>query len=276
MIHFYNLNFCVEEQPVLDSGNEGVTSVAVVDDSRTIEYYGLTVYACSCLQIGATSTVAFASNLYQAATSPVATQRHLSTSPSARRPSGLDQVESGLNALLNPETTSTEDYTPLKPPSSRFDDLGHKPIVADRHLANYFATIHALIPVLHEPSFRALYNGFWSRLASQSGSPGMESNVRKITAPLVYSVLALGALYEDGYNDHAFWAKEWFAKAREGVNHVVEECCFETCLAVYFLVPTAVKVRLIVGLVLATCYQAELGIQLSRDRDPYCLLHWLE
>ena len=64
----------------------------------------------------------------------------------------------------------------------------------------------------------------------------MESNVRKITAPLVYSVLALGALYEDGYSDHAFWAKEWFAKAREGVNHAVEECCFETCLAVYFMV----------------------------------------
>lgn len=147
----------------------------------------------------------------------------------------MDQVDPGLNALLNPETTSTEDYTPLKPPNSRFDDVAHKPI-ADRHLANYFATIHALIPVLHEPSFRALYNGFWSRLACQSGSPGMDSNVRKITAPLVYSVLALGALYEDGYNDHAFWAKEWFAKAREGVNHAVEECCFETCLAVYFMV----------------------------------------
>lgn len=233
------------------------------------------MYPRSYLQIGATSTVAFASNLYQAATSPVATQRRLSTSPSARRPSSLDQVDSGLNALLNPETASTEDYTPLKPPSSRFDDVGHKPI-ADRHLANYFATIHALIPVLHEPSFRALYNGFWSRLASKDASPGMESNVRKITAPLVYSVLALGALYEDGYNDHAFWAKEWFAKAREGVNHAVEECCFETCLAVYFLVTITAEARLIVGLVLATCYQTELGIQFSRDRNPPGLLHWLE
>ena len=205
----------------------------------TPERLNITVRTFFCflshLRIGATSTVAFASNLYQAATSPVATQRRISTSPSARRPSGLDQVDPVLSALLNPETTSTEDYTPLKPPSSRFDDIAHKPI-ADRHLANYFATIHALIPVLHEPSFRALYDGFWSRLALQSGSPRMDPNVRKITAPLVYSVLALGALYEDGYNDHAFWAKEWFAKAREGVNHAVEECCFETCLAVYFMV----------------------------------------
>lgn len=38
---FSQLSFSVEEQPVLDSGNDGVTSVAVVDDSRTIEYYGI-------------------------------------------------------------------------------------------------------------------------------------------------------------------------------------------------------------------------------------------
>jgi len=115
------------------------------------------------------------------------------------------------------------------------DDIANKPI-ADRHLANYFATIHTLIPVLHEGAFRALYNNYWSRLSCQSSSPQTESNLRKITAPLIYSVLALGALYEDGYNDHAFWAKEWFAKGREGINNAVEECCFEICLAVYFLV----------------------------------------
>jgi len=115
------------------------------------------------------------------------------------------------------------------------DDIGNKPI-ADRHLTNYFETIHTLIPVLHEGSFRALYDGFWSRLERESASQQKESNLRKITGPLIYSVLALGALYEDGFTDHAFWAKEWFAKAREGINNAVEECCFEICLAVYFVV----------------------------------------
>ena len=115
------------------------------------------------------------------------------------------------------------------------DDIANKRI-ADRHLANYFATIHTLIPVLHEGAFRALYNNYWSRLCSESSSPQTESNLHKITAPLIYSVLALGALYEDGYNNHGFWAREWFAKGREGINNAVEECCFEICLAVYFLV----------------------------------------
>jgi hypothetical protein len=181
--------------------------------------------------VGATSTVAIASDLYQAATSPVATIKAGSLSPATRR---IDEV-AGMDALLNPSTASTEDYTPRNPVTSRLDDLKNK-LIADRHLTNYFATIHTLIPVLHEGSFRALYDGFWSRLSCQVASPRTESNLRKITAPLVYSVLALGALYESGYNDNGFWAKEWFAKAREGINDAVEDCCFELCLAVYFLV----------------------------------------
>ena len=183
---------------------------------------------------GATSTVAFASNLYHAATSPVASNKYGATSPVSHRRSMSEQDNSGIDELM---TTSTEDYAPLKPHASGFDDvtITQKPI-ADRHLANYFATIHTLIPVLHERSFRALYHAFWSRMTCQTGSPRTESNLRRITGPLIYSVLALGALYEDGYSDHAFWAKEWFAKAREGVNYAVEECCFELCLSVYFLV----------------------------------------
>jgi len=189
------------------------------------------------LILGATSTVAFASNLYHAATSPVASQKFGAASPVTQRRASNDQDNPAVDALL---TTSTEDYAPLKPNSSHLDDISQKP-VADRHLANFFATIHNLIPVLHERSFRALYNAFWSRITRESASPRTESNLRKITAPLIYSVLALGALYEDGYADHAFWAKEWFAKAREGINYAVEECCFEVCLAVYFLVLCAAE-----------------------------------
>lgn len=181
---------------------------------------------------GATSTVAITSDLYQAA-SPVASQRVGPLPPTTRR---IDEL-SGIDALLNPTTTSTEDYTPRKSVTSNLDDITNKPI-ADRHLANYFATIHTLIPVLHEGSFRTMYDGFWSRLENEIATQRTESNLRKITAPLVYSVLALGALYEDGFTDHTFWAREWFAKAREGTNNAVEECCFEMCLAVYFLVRT--------------------------------------
>jgi hypothetical protein len=204
--------------------------------------------------IGASSAVAFASNLYHAATSPVASKNYPSSSPvlPRRTSSDINKVDPSLDALLNPATTSTEDYTPLKPHTSRFDDISNKPI-ADRHLSNYFATIHALIPVLHERSFRQLYNAFWSRLACSNASPRTEGNLRKITAPLIYGVLALGALYEDGFSDHAFWAKEWFAKAREGVNQASEECCFEICLAVYFLV-CSLWVLLMAGFLFATCY----------------------
>jgi hypothetical protein len=151
--------------------------------------------------------------------------------PATRR---IDE-HSGIEALLNPATASTEDFAPREPVTSKMDDIANKPI-ADRHLTNYFETVHALIPVLHEGSFHALYDEFWSRLERESASQQTESHLRKITAPLIYSVLALGALYEDGFTDDAFWAKEWFAKAREGINNAVEECCFEICLAVYFVV----------------------------------------
>jgi hypothetical protein len=189
------------------------------DESRSIEYHG------------ATSTAAIASDLYQAATPPVATQRAGISAPSTRR----NEEHSGIDALLNPATASTEDYSPRKPVTSKLDDITNKP-VADRHLANYFSTVHTLTPVLHQGSFRALYDGFWSRVECESTIPPTKSNLQKVIAPLIYSVLAMGALYEDGYTDHSFWAKEWFGKAREGINDAVEECCFELCLAVFFLV----------------------------------------
>jgi Fungal specific transcription factor domain len=179
---------------------------------------------------GATSTVAIASDLFQAAgTSPSAT-KVTSPLPAVRR---IDEL-SGINALLNPTTESEEGFTPRRP-SSTIDDPSSSKAVADRHLTNYFATIHNLIPVLHEGAFRALYDGFWSRLGYRSPSLRTDSNLQKLTAPLVYSVLALGALYESGYNDNAFWAKEWFARAREGIKDAAEDCSFELCLAVYFV-----------------------------------------
>lgn len=226
------------EQPLIEPGGEGVTAVANLDESRSTEYYGM-ILSLPSSQSGATSTVAIASDLYQAATSPVASQKPGTSPPSTRRIEELSTID----ALLNPTTASTEDYTPRKPITSNSDDIANKSI-ADRHLANYFATIHTLIPVLHEGAFRALYNNYWSRLSCENSSSQGESNLRKITAPLIYSVLALGALYEDGYNDHAFWAKEWFAKGREGINNAVEECCFEICLAVYFLVRTTTNLKL--------------------------------
>jgi Fungal specific transcription factor domain len=143
-----------------------------------------------------------------------------------------------IDALLeapNPAIAGTEDYTPLKPHTPVMDNINIKP-TADRHLSNFFATVHTLLPVLHEASFRALYENFWSRMTCQGGSPRSEGNLRRATSPLVYAVLALGALYEDGYDDHVLWAKEWFAKAREGIDHAAEECCFEICLAIFFLV----------------------------------------
>ena len=201
-----------------------------LDESRSTQYYGTAKWFNN-WPPGASSTVAIASDLYQAATSPIANHKTTGSSPAARR----IEEHSGIEALLNPETTATEDYTPRKPVTSTLDDITNRSI-ADRHLVNYFETIHTLIPVLHEKSFRALYNAHWSRISCQTtASPGADYNLSRITAPLIYSVLALGALYED-YNDSNFWAKEWFAKAREGASNAVEECCFEMCLAVYFVV----------------------------------------
>ena len=221
----------VADQHLIEPG-EGATGITNIDEPRSTEFYGYTKLLLKLkFSLGATSTVSNASDLYHAATSPVVIHSTGKSPPMARR---IDE-HSGIEALLNPSTASTEDHTPRKPVTSKLDDIANKPI-ADRHLANYFATIHNLIPVLHEGSFRALYSAFWSRLSSESGSIQPESTLHKITAPLIHSVLALGALYEDAYVDYVFWAKEWFAKAREGVNNAVEDCCFEICLTAYFLV----------------------------------------
>jgi hypothetical protein len=191
--------------------------------------------------------------------------------PSARR---IDEL-SGIDALLNPTVDPTEDYTPRRPVSSKLDDLATKPI-ADRHLANFFETIHTLLPVLHEGAFRALYDAFWMRVANEPASHA-ESNIRKITAPLVYSVLALGALYEDGYSDNAVWAKEWFAKARDCVNNAVEECCFEMCLGVYFLVIYRLPMFSdLAVIVFSACHQTKPGVQFSWSGHPASILHWLK
>jgi len=221
---------------MVEPGGEGVTAVGNADDSRTTEYYGTSGDPKGLTSLGATSTVAIASDLYQAATSPVATQQAGTSPPSGRR---IDE-HSGIDALLNPAIDPIEDYTPRRPVTSTTDDISNKPI-ADRHLANFFDTIHTLIPVLHEGAFRELYDAFWRRVENEPASHA-ESNIRRITAPLVYSVLALGALYEDGYHDHAMWAKNWFAKARDCVNNALEECCFEMCLGVYFLVSMSIHV----------------------------------
>jgi hypothetical protein len=225
-------NVATADQHMIEPGGDGVPAVVNVEESRSTEHYG-TAKSFISDTLGATSTVAIASDLYQASTTQVASQRAVPSPPTTRR---IDEL-SGIDALLNPATTSTEDYTPRKSVTSNLDDITNKPI-ADRHLANYFATIHTLIPVLHEGSFRALYDGFWFRLDSEIATQQMEFNPWKITASLIYSVLALGALYEDGFADHTFWAREWFVRAREGINNAVEECCFEMCLAVYFLVRT--------------------------------------
>jgi hypothetical protein len=213
---------------MIEPGGEGVTVIANAEESRS---YGTARLLFLNDVSGGTSTVAITSDLYQVDTSPATLQRAGTSPLSSRR----IEEHSGIEALLNPATTSTGDYTLRKPATPNLDDITNK-VIADRHLANYFTTIHTFIPVLHEGSFRALYNGLWSGLDFESTDQQREPNLRKITAPLIYSVLALGALYEDGFNDHAFWAKEWFTKAREGTLNVAEDCCFEVCLTFFFLV----------------------------------------
>src|SRR5208282_5472795 len=100
-------NIATADQHMLEPSGDGVSAVASVEESRSSEFYG-TAESFINDTSGATSTVAIASDLYQAAISPVAIQRAGPSPPATRR---IDEI-SGIDALLNPATTSTEDYIP--------------------------------------------------------------------------------------------------------------------------------------------------------------------
>lgn len=105
--------------------------------------------------------------------------------------------------------------------------------VADRHLENFFATIHIYFPIFDIPRFRAKY----SRLRDLFGSNLLftSNQVQQQSLCLLYAVLALGALYADD-DDSSFWASWYFSEAQELLGRLFDAISLELVQAGMFMV----------------------------------------
>ncbi|RVX74754.1 hypothetical protein B0A52_01031 [Exophiala mesophila] len=146
--------------------------------------------------------------------------------PEDRRPSiGVP----GLQTLLD-----AYDYVmPLNTPVRRYRSLQQD--VADRHLDNFFATIHVYFPIFDVSAFRAKY----SQLRELFGSnllhaPNGDIQGQQQSLCLLYAILALGALYAAD-EDSSSWASWYFSEAQELLGRLYDAVNLQLVQAAMFM-----------------------------------------
>jgi hypothetical protein len=143
---------------------------------------------------------------------------------------------SGQTPAARESQSVSEEYTPKKPLITFVDYQSIKPI-ADKHLDNCYQTTQILCPVLHEQAFRSLYNNSQDCLEMDNFVSSDAERTRQTSIrTLIHSMLALGALHDANTDRDIFWAREWFARARLGIDQAGDESSFELVLSLYLLV----------------------------------------
>ncbi|CAI6095980.1 unnamed protein product [Clonostachys chloroleuca] len=94
--------------------------------------------------------------------------------------------------------------------------------ITDRHVDNFFRAIHVLLPILDPAAFKARYGSlrhlFGDRRLFLTTA---DDPTRPQFVCLLFSVLALGALYEDEHEDSSSWASWYFAEAQEMLGRLL-------------------------------------------------------
>ncbi|KIW23689.1 uncharacterized protein PV07_11869 [Cladophialophora immunda] len=112
------------------------------------------------------------------------------------------------------EVTSFCDY--VVPPTELHHHHSLREDVADRHLDNFFKTIHIFLPVFDEDRFRERYHAVRPLFGdNRLFTPKLSHQNQPQFVSLLYAVLALGALYEDEKDDSSSWASWYFVQAQE-------------------------------------------------------------
>lgn len=142
--------------------------------------------------------------------------------------------------------------------------------VADRHLENFFATIHIYFPIFDIPTFRAKYarlrDLFDSNLLFTSSS---ENQVQQQTLCLLYAVLALGVLYSDD-DDSLSWASWYFSEAQELFGRLFDAVSLELVQAGMFMVGSSFdklfrpELTFRLGSLCSACPQTKLSVKNTR------------
>ncbi|KAJ5812132.1 hypothetical protein N7474_008433 [Penicillium riverlandense] len=94
--------------------------------------------------------------------------------------------------------------------------------LANAHVDCFFLTVHDTIPVLNEDTFRSAYGLFWNAPPSDSTN----THTRQSQC-MIYSVLALGALYSKAAANDSQWAANYFAEAQKLLGGALGGNCLE-------------------------------------------------
>lgn len=132
------------------------------------------------------------------------------------------------------ELTSFCDY--IIPPHALRGNRRLQVHIADRHLENFFRTIHIFLPMLDKSRFKQKYNS----LRKDFGDKRLvfattEDPNRPQFVCLLYAILALGALYEDDQDDSSMWASWYFAEAQNMLGRLLDASNLELTQAATFL-----------------------------------------
>ncbi|CAG9950245.1 unnamed protein product [Clonostachys rosea f. rosea IK726] len=94
--------------------------------------------------------------------------------------------------------------------------------ITDRHVDSFFRAIHVLLPILDPAAFKARYGSLRHLFGDRRlflTTP--DDPTRPQFVCLLFSVLALGALYEDEHEDSSSWASWYFAEAQEMLGRLL-------------------------------------------------------
>ena len=185
---------------------------------------------------GRTSTFQIASALgkrfdhpNEAATDPSTKKRQIEIARSPPDSPGVTPKTLDLDEL-----TSFCDY--IVPPHALRGDRRLQTHIADRHLENFFCTIHIFLPVLDKVRFRSRYNALRKLFGDKRlVFATTEDSSRPQFMCLLYAVLALGALYEDDQDDSPKWASWYFAEAQSMLGRLLDASNLDLTQAATFL-----------------------------------------
>ncbi|KAF2844766.1 hypothetical protein T440DRAFT_302203 [Plenodomus tracheiphilus IPT5] len=186
---------------------------------------------------GRTSTFGIASSLGKrlrgledaTASVPPAKQCRTELDEVAAEPLDDNPKELGLSDL-----TSCCDY--VVPPNALRKDRCLREAIADRHLESFFDTIHTFLPILDPETFKARYSSLRKLFGDRRlllSAPNDGSRPQFVC--LMYAVLALGALYEDGQEDASSWASWYFAEAQDMLGRLLDASNLQLIQAATFL-----------------------------------------
>lgn len=135
------------------------------------------------------------------------------------------------------------------PPHAFRDHRRLREEIADRHVENFFQTIHFLLPVFDINTFQNKYKNFRPLFGdNRLLLPTSEISGQQQYLCLLYAVLALGALYEDGREDSSSWASWYFAEAQAILGRLLDAANLELVQAAMLMASIVLSYTYCLGL----------------------------